>query len=286
MSLLEKLRNFIEEPPPKFAFEVGPAGLAIWQQGSDFQFSAIEGLDRDPDPALLEALLRRATPAANGNKRRPAALILPDSCARLTLLDFDTFPRKAEEQLSLIRFRLKRSVPFDVDTAMVRYAVESRAGESVNVVAAAIAIERLAPYEAALRNAGFHPGFITLSSLAIANLATPNTAILKLSASHLTLNFFEGSRLRLYRGLELEAPSLESILDVLDPTLAYLEDERRTKPQRISVCGLEDFTQPLAAHLEAQWRIPCEPLRSSFSSQTVDEYNAGLFGYLAAQGVQ
>jgi type IV pilus assembly protein PilM len=286
MSLLEKLRNFIEEPPPKFAFEIGPAGLAVWQQGRDFQFAAIEGLDREPDSAMLESLLRRATPPVNGNKRRPAALILPDSCARLTLLDFDSFPRKADEQLSLIRFRLKRSVPFDVDTAVVRYLADSRQGNSVSVVAAAISIEKLAPYEAALRNAGFHPGFITLSSLSTANLAAPNTAILKLSASHLTLSFFDATRLRLYRGLELESPSLSSILDVLDPTLAYLEDELRQKPHSIAACGLEDFTEPLSQHLNEHWRIPCAPLRSAFSAQTVDEYNAGLFGYLAAQGVQ
>lgn len=279
MSFLDKLRNAIEEPPPKYAFEVGPAGLAIWHQERGHQFAAIEGLDRDPDAEALASLIRRNTPNVNGNKRRPAALILPDSCARLSLLDFDTFPRKAEEQAALIRFRLKRSVPFDIETALVRYQVESKSGEGVNVVAAAIAIEKLAPYETAFRNAGFHPGFITLSSLSMANLAAPDSALMKLNGSHFTLSYFEGDRLRLYRGLDLESASMEEILNVVDPTLAYLEDELRRKPHKIEACGLDDFNQALTQHFDQNWRLPYTTLRA-------DEYNAGLYGYLAAMGVQ
>jgi type IV pilus assembly protein PilM len=277
--LFDKLRNAIEEPPPKYAFEVGPAGLAIWHQERGHQFAAIEGLDRDPDAEALASLIRRNTPTVNGNKRRPAALILPDSCARLSLLDFDTFPRKAEEQLALIRFRLKRTVPFDIDMALVRYQVESKSGEGVNVVASAISIEKLAPYETAFRNAGFHPGFVTLSSLSMANLAAPDSALMKLNGSHFTFSFFEGDKLRLYRGLDLESASMEEILNVVDPTLAYLEDELRRKPHKIEACGLDDFNQALSQHFDSNWRLQYATLRA-------DEYNAGLYGYLAAMGVQ
>jgi type IV pilus assembly protein PilM len=279
MSLVDKIRNWVEEPPPKYAFEIGPAGLAIWHQERGHQFAAIEGLDRDPDAEILAALLRRNAPAANGNKRRPAALILPDSCARLALLDFDNFPRKAEEQLALIRFRLKRSVPFDVDTAIIRYQTESKEANSVNVVAAAISIEKLAPYETAFRNAGFHPGFITLASLSMSNLAAPDTALMKLSGSHFTFSYFEGEKLRLYRGLDLESATLAEILNVVDPTIAYLEDELQRKPLRIEGCGLEDFNRELTEHFSRQWNL-------SYGTLRADEYNAGLYGYLASMGVQ
>ncbi len=50
-------------------------------------------------------------------KRRDVALILPDFSARISVLDFDQFPTDPKEQASLIRFRLKRSVPFDVESA-------------------------------------------------------------------------------------------------------------------------------------------------------------------------
>jgi len=48
---------------------------------------------------------------AGGTQCKDVALILPDYCIRLAILDFDEFPSGPEEQLALIRFRLKRSVP-------------------------------------------------------------------------------------------------------------------------------------------------------------------------------
>ncbi len=54
-------------------------------------------------------------------KRKDVALILPDFSARIAVLDFDNFPSDAKEQAALVRFRLKRSVPFDVESAAVSY---------------------------------------------------------------------------------------------------------------------------------------------------------------------
>ena len=50
-----------------------------------------------------------------------AVLILPDFCARVAVLEFDSFPTDPKEQLSLVRFRMKRSVPFDVESAAVSF---------------------------------------------------------------------------------------------------------------------------------------------------------------------
>src|SRR5207244_3377183 len=83
---------------------------------------------------LREAAVRRLAPT-NG-KRREAALILPDYCARVAVLDFDSFPADPKEQLSLVRFRLKKSVPFDVDSAAVGYWAQPAAGGKQDVVAA------------------------------------------------------------------------------------------------------------------------------------------------------
>ena len=74
-----------------------------------------------------QALLSHIQALALGNgKRRRAALILPDYCARVAVLDFDTFPTNPEEQQALVRFRLKKSVPFEVESAVVSYVEQSR----------------------------------------------------------------------------------------------------------------------------------------------------------------
>ena len=279
MSLLDTLRNWIEEPPPAFAFELGPGGIAHWQAGA----TRFEPMAQTQDSAELAERIGRITPAPSGDNKRAAALILPDSAARVTLMDFDQFPRKVEEQAALIRFRLKRTVPFDVDTAILRYESRSRGGNKVELAVAAIAVETLAPYEAAFRNAGFHPGFVTIAGLSAANLAAADSMTLRLSGLALTISHFEGEELRLFRSLQLQSGTLAEVLDVLDPTLAYLEDERKTKPRSIDVCGLGELQQELQSHLRAQWNVEIQPLRSRLGA--VDANNAGLYGYLESMRV-
>jgi len=282
MSLLEKLRNLVEEPHPAFAFELGPGGIAHWQSGST-RFDPLPDLDLHHDAATLGEAIGRITPAPNGNRKRAAALILPDRAARISLMDFDQFPRKVEDQTSLIRFRLKRTVPFDIDTAILRYQVRSKGGNKVDLTVAAIAIETLAPYETAFRNAGFQPGFITIAGLSAANLAIPGSLTIRLSGLTLTISHFMQTELSLFRCLQLQTGSLDEILNVVDPTLAYLEDERKTKPSRVDLCGLGPLGQELSDHLEATWQVNAQPMRSRIGA--VDANNAGLFGYLEAMGL-
>ena len=282
MSLLEKLRNLVEDPPPAFAFELGPGGIAHWQAGAT-RFNAVAGLDAQVDSEALSGMLHRIAPAANGNKKRAAAVILPDRAARISLMDFDHFPRKVEDQTALIRFRLKRTVPFDVDSAILRYQLKSQGGNKVELTVAAIAAETLAPYEAAFRSAGFHPGFITIAGLSAANLAKANTLALRLSGLTLTLSHFEEMDLRLFRCLELQEGTMEEILNVLDPTLAYLEDERKIKPALVELCGLASMAEALEQHLRENWNLQAQLLRSRLG--TVDANNAGLYGYLEGMGV-
>ena len=109
--------------------------------------------------------------AQSGRKRGRAVLILPDFCARVAVLEFDSFPTDPKEQMSLVRFRMKRSVPFDVESAAISFhpqQTSKKKGAEVVVVAAALEI--VARYEAPFRAAGLHPGIVTTSGIAMLNL--------------------------------------------------------------------------------------------------------------------
>ena len=67
------------------------------------------------DPAALAEAVDKLIPPATGRGKRRAALILPDNCVSIAVLDFDTLPEKEEERRPLINFRLRKSVPFDID---------------------------------------------------------------------------------------------------------------------------------------------------------------------------
>ncbi|MBV9669965.1 MAG: hypothetical protein JOZ43_03325, partial [Acidobacteriales bacterium] len=84
-------------------------------------------------------------------------LIVPDSVVRVLTLDFDTLPDREKDALPIVRFRLRKLLPFDADTAAISYQSSGSKGE-VNVVAAAVPLTIRAEYEQAVRNAGYEPG--------------------------------------------------------------------------------------------------------------------------------
>src|SRR6266700_2638306 len=65
-------------------------------------------------------------------------VVVPDAAVRVLLLDFDQLPGKAAEALPVVRFRLKKLLPFDADDAVLSYQVMSSGKSGVQVVAVAI----------------------------------------------------------------------------------------------------------------------------------------------------
>lgn len=289
MSLLNTITGLLHDPPPAYAFEISEAGIAH-AHGTDMQFHPFEeGLlnisparDNLVKPESYAAHVASLAPAANKGKRRPAALILPDYAARVQVIDFDSFPSTSEEQLSLIKFRVKKTVPFDIDSAIVSYHAQPSANKKLDVVAAIVALEIVARYEAPFRAAGFQPGLVTTSSLAALTLAPSAgvTVIAKLSGKVLSVLVQDAHRLKLARCVELESLTVEEILAVLHPTIAFIEDELKTRPDRVLLVGLPSAAHDLARELE----LPVEPAQSRFGAP--GEYNAGLLGYLSAGGIQ
>ena len=60
---------------------------------------------------------------------RAVTLVLPDTAVRVFVLDFDSLPAKAAEVIPVLRFRLRKMVPFDVEQAGVSYQVLSQRQE-------------------------------------------------------------------------------------------------------------------------------------------------------------
>ena len=296
MSILDSITRFVKDPPPSYVFEVSEQGMAYARPSGSGRLPDEVGFvpfepgtlvaspveDNVKQPDLMASLIARMAPQADARKpkrRRPAAVILPDYAARVTVLDFDSFPPSPEERLSLIRFRLKKTIPFDVDSAAVSYFVQpSREKGKIDVVAVAVALEVIARYEALFRSADLHPGEITTSSLAALNLYRDQDGagagvgvVAKLSGHVLTAMVVAQGVLKLFRCVELEQATLEEVLAVLHPTLAYVEDELSSPASRVVVCG---FPPNQLSGL----RCPVEPMRSQHGAPGAA--NGGLLGYL------
>src|ERR1039458_5816130 len=179
--MFDQLKSLFEDPPPAMAFEISEAGIAAARIGAHTELDflplragtlAVSPLKEnvlDADEFLMAVRSLASTQAER--RRKDAALILPDFSARISVLDFDHFPKDPKEQASLIRFRLKRSVPFDVETAALSYWAQAGAKGKVDVVVVMAPLEIVSRYEAPFRSAGMNPGLVTTSSLAALELA-------------------------------------------------------------------------------------------------------------------
>jgi len=292
MSLVRKLLALVKEPPPEFVFELSEAGIAVAYRADKNHTFAFEPLepgvitvsplhDNIQQPEVVASQVRKLVPNSQSRNRRPAALILPDYCGRIAVLDFDQFPSDPLEQQSLVRFRIKKSVPFDLESAVVSHAAQPRQGsKGVDVVVAVVPLEILARYEAPLRAAGLHPGYVTTSTLAALRLLadTGLAVTAKLSGRVFTLAVTNGNSLKLLRCVELADVSVDEILNILFPTFAYVEDELGSRPAKLALCGFGDLSASLTAALETEMSLTVEPLRSQYG--TPGPYNAGMYGYL------
>jgi type IV pilus assembly protein PilM len=288
--MLDRLKSLLQDPPPAMAFEISEAGIAAARIGAraeiDFQplrpgtltVSPIKENVADPDEFVRTVRLL----AGSQSERKPkdVALILPDYSARIAVLDFDQFPKDPKEQASLIRFRLKRSVPFDVESAAMSYYAQSPAGGKVDVVVVMTPLEIVSRYEAPFRTAGLNPGLVTTSSLAVLELAPESglSVVAKLTSRVLSVLVRDHASLKLVRCLELPSVDLEDIANVLIPTFVYIEDEIGRPAEKLFLCGFGANTDEAARRFAEELAVDVEPMRSPLG--VPGENNAGLLGYL------
>lgn len=164
------------------------------------------------DRIAVIAALRKALGAVQVGKGRDVTLIVPDTAVRVLLLDFDELPSKAEEALAVMRFRLAKLLPFNPELAQVSWQVMSRHSLVLQVLVVAIPNEVLAEYESAVREAGFEPGAVLPSTLAVAAAIddAAQTASLLVNGSEyaVTTAILRRGELLLHRTLELKSDAM------------------------------------------------------------------------------
>lgn len=301
MTLLEGIKRVVKDPPPEFAFEISSEGLAWAETANPSETRLYEFpdgvLNVNPvkpnfsDSGALSQALRECLPPPVRPTNRLAVLVLPDYCSRTTVLDFDSFPPLVEEQLALARFRVKRTVPFDVEDAVIACYPQPRknGGKGLDVVTVAIGREIASQYTVPFRNAGFQCGLITLSGLAALSLDDPNPEApaqwiqVKLAGRALTVCLVDHSALRMFRSVEIDHATVSEIVEVLAPTLAYAEDELGERPSRLRLCGFGDHDD-VGDALGVELGLAVERVHSPLG--TLGASNAGLLGMLATTEVR
>lgn len=220
--------------------------------------------------------------------RRAAALVVPDYAVRMAVLDFEQFPSGEEERIALLRFRLRKSVPFHIEEAQVAYAIQLEKPKQIEVLVVAIARPILHEYESIFIDAGYRVGLVIPSSLSALRLCDSGendlTLLAKAAGSTLSVLLTQRSRVRLVRALDLaggdEAVTREEhhVMPLLQQTLAYAEDQIGQTVSRVLMCGFGAETERLGRLVQREFHLPFDQVRSKFGAATQE--NAGLLGLL------
>ena len=217
---------------PVYAFERLPEGALV--PGS--------GEPNLPQPEAVANAIRAVLDQISP-RTRSVTLIVPDSVVRVFVLDFDAMPARPSEALSVLRFRLRKIIPFDVELAGISYQILVESKSACKVLVAVIPGVNLQEYEAVARQAGYEPGVVLstgLAALAAVDSAEPVLAT-NLGARTLTTSITHGRDLLLYRTIVLPDDSdlrLQEVQRDIAVAAAFFEDKLGARPSLLYFAGV------------------------------------------------
>src|ERR1700738_3270092 len=186
-------------PHPPLAIDFAPDRVAAarWKGNSVDEFTVETLPPAALVPSAVEANVINAsalkTAIANIASRLRAsnqdvALILPDPVIRVFVQHFDEFPRSPQEAIPMLRWKLKKSIPFEADETLISYMRQSPREDGVDIVTALARLRIIREYESLAEGVGLRPGVVLSSSLAAASLLDEEkpTLLARVSGSALT----------------------------------------------------------------------------------------------------
>lgn len=244
------------QPKPRLACEITTQSLIAARAKSDGRalgVHTVRRLDKDvvrpslsagniTNASVLGETIASALSAVCGRKRDVVAVI-PDAAVRVLLLDFDTLPEKTTEAEPIIRFRLRKSVPFDADQAALSFQ-SYRKDHGVKVLAAVTPREVLQEYESAFQAAGYDPGYVLPSTLATLNGVDADrpTLLVKADGNFISVAIADQEEVIFYRMLDAVPGRTETtIADEVYPSIVFFEDNYSAKIARILLSSVSEM---------------------------------------------
>lgn len=177
--------RWLASPPPSAAIEIGArrvTAVALSAAGGRPAITA-HATERLADgvvsPSLtapnltdrpaVAAAVRRAIEGL-GQRVRRVALVLPDGAAKVSLVRFDKPPERAADLDQLVRWQVRKSVPFPLEQSQLSWVRgPADAAGAVEVVVAVARQDIVGEYEGACTAAGLQPGLVDLATFNLVN---------------------------------------------------------------------------------------------------------------------
>ena len=273
--LVRRVTRWLDATPhPPLAMEITPERVAAARFGRTGALDgyAVEALPpRAIVPSAVESNIGNpaAVKLAVNNacvrlraKDEDVALILPDPVIRVFVQHFDEFPRSAQEAEPMLRWKLKKSVPFEVDETLISYMRQSPREDGVDIVTALARLRIIREYEALAETAQLQPGVVLSSSLAAITLLDDQrpTLLARVSGNSLTTAIVREGVLCGYRCTELPAEGInltpQMLLEEIYPVAAFYQDTWQEGVQAVCLTGLgtrlPEFIAPFEEEFHCQ----------------------------------
>jgi type IV pilus assembly protein PilM len=260
-------------PHPLLACEIAPSYVAAarWKHGTysldDYAVVPFPPVALRPsavesnliDGATVRGAVERAL-AHVGARNEPLALLVPDAVIRVFVLHFEVFPRNAAEAIPMLRWRLKKSVPFEAEETLISYMRQAPREDGVDIVTGLARLRIVKEYESIVTPLGLQAGVVLSSTLATLPLLddTRPSMLARLSGAMLTTAIAREGILCGYRCTDLPRTldTLEprALLEEIFPVAAYYQDAWSEGLQAVQLAGFgeraEEFEQAIGAELQ------------------------------------
>lgn len=243
MSMLASLTSWLSSPGPTAAIEIAADRVTAVLAGSGRPFevtghatealpagavqAAVTGTNVQDRPVVTAAI--RAVVDRLPTRPVRIGVVVPDSAAKVSLVAFDSPPRREADLGPMVQWQVRKAVPFRLEEAQVAYAPGVRLGdggrEYLVVVMRRDIVEE---YEGVCRDAGLQPGVVDLATLSLINAgltgrhedAGADWLLVHGAAGYQSVGIVRGEHLVLFRNHVGE----DGVSDLVHQTAMYYED--------------------------------------------------------------
>ena len=305
----QKLQNFFQPTLPAVACEINRQFISVVRLNSktppEIDRFAVESIPHGlVNPSLTRPIIAstsdlmnvlKSTFAKAEIKTNKISLAIPDACAKVTVHYFDSFPSNESEKIQLLKWKLKKTVPFNVEDSHLSYLQQKTADGKYAVVTANIYKEVLAQLEGLFDSLGIQVGYITLASFAAFELlARLDVEVLQKSVLFLRIRPSDVSSLIVQQGAVVffrhvdyesdEDPTpaqdlarttksgFTEIYDEIHPCLMYYQDKLgAARIEKIYIASFDALDPALLSSISEKSKTPVfglDPLRLFQSRQS------------------
>ena len=217
-------------------------------------------------------------------KSMKMSLAIPDASAKSAIHIMDTLPSSEGERQQLLKWKLKKAVPFNVEESHLSYWEKKASNGKHVLLTVCICREVLNQFENAFQKMGIQMGYVTLSSFAAFEFLAQfdpeavqkSVLLLRMGATDTSSLIMQEGRVSFFRhsernGHEVPAPApttpeptktaYQEIYDELYPCVIYYQDKLSSQPlSKIYVACHQEIPLTVLSTLSETLQSPVEPL--------------------------